>query len=208
VSTPLLERSLLPGEGGLNPVQLSTVVYAVAQADAWARERPTRRWWTAFFGATRAVMLQQQQPQPQQPQPQQPQQPQRGSRRAPQPRQGFTPQGFSNMVWALGKLRRCPGREWAAALYAAAAPHLPAFIPQGLANLALGLANMVEAGGLPRPAQEWADALVCAAEARVDGFSSQGLANLLWCVAAWCCVPGAGSRSGPAPGTACCTLPP
>jgi hypothetical protein len=236
VSTPMLEGSGQPGQG-LNPIQLSMMVYAVAQADGWAHSKPSRRWWAAFFTASRAVMQQQHLQQQQQrglgssssssrrrsssssssssssvsqeqasefdtgssssslagawfpaaaddddgrppPRHQQQQQQQRGVRASDE--QGFTPQGFANVVWALGKLQRRPGLEWAASLYAASLPLLPGFSPQGLANLALGLTNMAQAGGVPRPGREWVAAFVAAAEASADGFSSQGLANLLW----------------------------
>lgn len=84
------------------------------------------------------------------------------------------------MVWALGKLQRRPGSDWAAVLYAATGPKLAGFSPQGLSNLSLGLANMNLVGGLPRPDKPWADAFVAAAVEQLPGFSSQGLANLLW----------------------------
>jgi hypothetical protein len=171
----------------LNPQQLSMLIHAVATADSWSEVKPSRHWYNTFMAATQAAMMQQQQP---------------GSRRTtttssstpsssssssspglnPGPVQpvGFTPQGFANMVWALGKLQRRPGSDWAAVLFEASEPQLPGFSPQGLANLGLGLANMNMNGGLPRPGRGWVDAFVAAAVAQLQGFTSQGLANLLW----------------------------
>jgi hypothetical protein len=170
----------------LNPQQLSMLIHAVATADPWSEVKPSRHWYNTFMAATQASMMQQQQQQP-------------GSRHSsssssssrsspggvklnPGPAQpsGFTPQGFANMVWALGKLQRRPGSEWAAVLFEASEPQLPGFSPQGLANLGLGLANMNMNGGLPRPGRAWMDAFVAAAVAQLPGFTSQGLANLLW----------------------------
>jgi hypothetical protein len=166
------------------------IIHAVAAADSWSEVKPGRHWWSAFLAATAAAM-------------QPPQQQQRGSSAGdtsdggssgsdaddgitpaysnPQGSnpQGFTPQGFSVMVWALGKLQRRPGADWAAVLYAATRDQLPGFSPQGLSNLGLGLASM-GALGLPRPDRAWAEAYVAAAVDARHGFSSQGLANLLW----------------------------
>jgi len=39
----------------LSPQQLAMAVHAVAQADAWSRDKPDRRWWAAFFGGIQAA---------------------------------------------------------------------------------------------------------------------------------------------------------
>lgn len=136
----------------LSPQQLAMMVYAVAQADRCAKAKPSRRWWMLFFEVSQDNMS------------------------------NFTPQGYANMVWAMGKLQRRPGAEWAAALYEATEPQLGLFTPQGLANLGSGLGHMNGLGlsGLPRPSQRWMRAYLVAAVQQLEGFTSQGLANLLW----------------------------
>jgi hypothetical protein len=164
-------------EGGaprpLNPQQLCMIIHAVATADSWTQVKPSRHWYNAYLAATQTAMQQQQQ---------QRSLSSRSTSTSSSSSLTFSPQGFSNMVWALGKLQRRPGSEWAAVLYAVTEPQLPGFSPQGLANLGLGLANMNLIGGLPRPSKPWADAFVESACEQLPGFSSQGLANLLWCV--------------------------
>ena len=135
-----------------SPQQLAMLVYAVAQANHWAQVKPSRRWWMLLFQSSQYSMSR------------------------------FTPQGFANMVWAMGKLQRRPGTDWATALYKATEMQLGLFTPQGLANLGSGLGHMngLGLGGLPRPSQRWMQAYLAAAVQQLDGFSSQGLANLLW----------------------------
>ncbi|WIA36618.1 hypothetical protein OEZ86_007906 [Tetradesmus obliquus] len=176
-----------------SPMQLAMLVHSVARAEPWSLAKPSRRWWSEFFLASQAAMQQQQQ------------QRKRGRRRqagdsaqqqdlqdaaaaaaaaaAGQGVQGFTPQGFANMVWAMGKLARRPGADWAAALYRATEPQLAGFSAQGLANLGYGLASMHAEGGVPRPGGSWIAAYLAAACGQLQGFSSQGMANLLWSLA-------------------------
>lgn len=133
-----------------SPQQLAMLVYAVAQGDSWVETKPSRRWWMLFFEVSQSSMSQ------------------------------FMPQGFANMVWALGKLQRRPGAEWAAALYKSTQPVLDVFTPQGLANVGSGLGHMHAVGGLPRPPQSWINAYLASAQLQLEAFSSQGLANMLW----------------------------
>lgn len=151
---------------------------AVVCCAVWLQVKPGRHWYNAYLGATQAAMQQQQQQPPLYQQQQQQQQ--YASTAAGAAGFGFTPQAYANMVWALGKLQRRPGSDWAADLYAVTGPQLAGFSPQGLANLGLGLANMNLVGGLPRPDKPWVDAFVAAAVEQLPGFTSQGLANLLW----------------------------
>jgi hypothetical protein len=178
-----------------SPMQLAILVHAVARAEPWSLAKPGRRWWAEFFAASQAAMQQQQQQQQQQ----------RPRRRgvkvsddaadaAPQQEvaqiaqvaaagraaERFTPQGFANMVWAMGKLSRRPGADWASVLYRVTEPQLAGFSAQGLANLGYGLASMHADGGLPRPGSSWIGCYLAAACGQVQGFTSQGMANMLW----------------------------
>jgi hypothetical protein len=180
LSTPLLEGG---SPRPLNPQQLCMIIHAVATADSWTQAKPSRHWYNAYLAATQTAMQQQQQQQS-------PSSSSSATTSSSSSSSGgggrgaggltFSPQGFSNMVWALGKLQRRPGSDWAAVLYSVTEPQLPGFSPQGLANLGLGLANMNLIGGLPRPSKPWADAFVESACDQLPGFNSQGLANLLW----------------------------
>jgi hypothetical protein len=176
-----------------SPMQLAMLVHAVARAEPWSLAKPSRRWWAEFFLATQEAMQQQLQP------PQLQRKRRRGTAQqqgqqdlqedtaaaaaaaaAARDVEGFTPQGFANMIWAMGKLGRRPGAEWAGALYHVTEPQLSGFSAQGLANLGYGLASMHADGGLPRPGSSWIGCYLAAACAQLPGFSSQGMANLLW----------------------------
>jgi hypothetical protein len=180
-----------------SPMQLAMLVHAAARAEPWSLAKPSRRWWAEIFAASQAAMQQQQQQQ---------QQHKRSRRRglqeiddaadaanddlqiaqaaasaaAGRAAERFTPQGFANMVWAMGKLGRRPGADWVSVLYRVTEPQLAGFSAQGLANLGYGLASMHTEGGLPRPGSSWIGCYLAAACGQLQGFTSQGMANLLW----------------------------
>ncbi|KAF6261366.1 hypothetical protein COO60DRAFT_1636811 [Scenedesmus sp. NREL 46B-D3] len=192
-----------------SPMQLAMLAHAVARAEPWSLAKPSRRWWAEFFLASQAAMQQELQLQPQQRKrrrrqqdmtaaaeaaPQQEEQQLQGAQAAAaataaptaaagQAVEHFTTQGYANMVWAMGKLSRRPGADWASVLYLVTEPQLAGFSAQGLANLGYGLASMHADGGLPRPGSSWIGAYLTAACAQLEGFSSQGMANLLWSLA-------------------------
>jgi hypothetical protein len=186
-----------------SPMQLAMLVHAVARAEPWSLAKPSRRWWAEFFAASQTAMQQQLQPQQQQQRQSWRQRLQEyedtadalqhGS--APQQEdlqiaetaaagqavvERFTPQAYANMVWAMGKLGRRPGADWASVLYRVTEPQLAGFSAQGLANLGYGLASMHAEGGLPRPGGSWIGCYLAAACGQLQGFTSQGMANLLW----------------------------
>jgi hypothetical protein len=180
-----------------SPMQLAMLVHAVARAEPWSLAKPSRRWWAEFFAASQAAMQQQQQQQLRlrrqgvqelddaadaalQQEVTQIAQAQAAAAAAGRAAERFTPQGFANMVWAMGKLNRRPGADWASVLYRVTEPQLAEFSAQGLANLGYGLASMHADGGLPRPGGSWIGCYLAAACGQLQGFTSQGMANLLW----------------------------